>query len=161
MAAKNYDWSTYLSNRNRPDALLNLLASGMSVEDSGGMEAPAAPNKTKVKKVSGGKGQGKPGQIFEMFHDPGFNWDSGRKTGAIGGHGGHVHVAADSKRVVYLGKLARRMGLRVAEHPAFDKVDPVHTSGSFHYKNQAIDVSGSPERMKQFNNLVRRMYNLK
>lgn len=161
MAAKSYDWSTYLSQRGNPNALLQLLASGMEAEPSGGTEAPVDPKKTKVKKVKGASGQGKPSQIYEMFHDPGFNWDSGQRTGKIGGHGGHVHVAADSKRVVYLGKLARRMGLRVAEHPAFDKVDPVHTSGSFHYKNQAIDVSGSPERMKQFNNLVRRMYNLK
>ena len=64
-------------------------------------------------------------------------------------------VAAQSGQfatIVDLGKHAQSMGLSVREHPAFDKVDPVHTKNSDHYKNNtgtggdAIDVSGGTEK---------------
>lgn len=64
-------------------------------------------------------------------------------------------VAAQSGQfgtIVDLGKYAQGMGLSVREHPAFDKVDPVHAKNSDHYKNttgtggDAIDVSGGTEK---------------
>jgi hypothetical protein len=60
--------------------------------------------------------------------------------------------------IVQIGKLAQRMGLRVAEHPAFDKVDPVHTKGSYHYRNAAVDVSGDPDALARFARTVARRY---
>lgn len=56
---------------------------------------------------------------------------------------------------------AQRMGLSVRENPYVDHVDPVHTTGSDHYKNyagkykgrkvgHAIDVSGAPKKMNAY-----------
>ena len=44
---------------------------------------------------------------------------------------------------------------------AFDKVDPVHTKGSYHYRNQAIDVSGDPKAMRRFNRRVAQLYGIR
>ena len=66
------------------------------------------------------------------------------------GHVDHVHVAAGRKTVVALGKLAQEMGLRVGENSHFGGVDPVHSENSYHYKDEAIDVSGDPALMKRF-----------
>jgi hypothetical protein len=110
----------------------------------------------------GGKGKGKgvgKGGVREVFYDPlGTYYDEGKVVrGAIGGHSDHVHVStASSKRAVELGKMAQRMGLHVGEHPKFGGVDPVHTSGSYHYSNRAIDVSGDPAKMRKFAKAVRR-----
>jgi hypothetical protein len=99
-----------------------------------------------------------PGGIYEVFYDPlGRYWDSGQvNKGAIGGHGGHVHVSADKKLVVRYGRLAQSMGLDVSENPAFDPVDPVHTEGSFHYENMAIDVSGEEKKLRKFARMMMR-----
>jgi len=58
------------------------------------------------------------------------------------------------------GLLAERMGLHVGENPYFGGVDPVHVSGSDHYKvlgkyqgrkyGGAIDVSGSASDMAKY-----------
>jgi hypothetical protein len=55
---------------------------------------------------------------------------------------------------------AQALGLRVSENEFVDKVDPVHTKGSDHYKvvgrhkgkrvSGGVDVSGDPEAMRQF-----------
>jgi hypothetical protein len=127
-------------------------------------DTPAVPKAPKSGGQSAPKqaGSGKPSQISEMFHDPGFSWDSGRRSGPIGGHSGHVHVAADKRRVEYLGKVAQRMGLRVSEQDKFGgRPSGGHTSGSFHYKGQAIDVSGDPAKMRAFNRFVKKAYKLR
>lgn len=97
------------------------------------------------------------GKIFEVFYDPaGEYYDSGKLVkGAIGGHSDHVHVSAGKKYVVMLGKYAQRMGLHVGENSHFGGVAPVHTNGSFHYKDEAIDVSGDPKLMAKFAKLAR------
>lgn len=71
----------------------------------------------------------------------------------------------NSTDIEQLLRVAQRdFGLTVREHPAFDKVDPVHTDGSFHYrkarksKGAAGDVSGAPERMAAFAAYVRRRH---
>jgi len=42
--------------------------------------------------------------------------------------------------LVQFGRQLQKQGASVREHPAFDKVDPVHVQGSEHYKRRAIDV---------------------
>lgn len=43
--------------------------------------------------------------------------------------------------IVALGRLLQLYGYRVSEHPAFDRVDPVHAPNSWHYRNGAVDVN--------------------
>lgn len=96
--------------------------------------------------------KGKKGGIYEIFYDPeGKYWDAGgTHPGGIGGHSDHVHLSADRGYVVKIGHFAQRLGLHVGEHPRFGGVAPVHTGGSFHYRKEAIDVSGPPNLMKKF-----------
>lgn len=103
--------------------------------------------------------------LAEMFYrgPGGINVDEGRRVGRdfVSGHEGHTHVASRNRRhVLRLLRLARRMGLTVREHPAFDPVDPVHTGGSFHYSRRAGDVSGPPRRLRRYNRRVARMHGI-
>jgi hypothetical protein len=109
------------------------------------------------------------GELAELFYDPQGGWKHGQKIPAIGGHSDHVHVAGGPRTMLAAGKLAERMGLAVRENPAWDPVDPVHTQGSYHYKTgrvggrkvgQAIDVSGSPQKMAAYTRRLRRTYGL-
>jgi hypothetical protein len=43
--------------------------------------------------------------------------------------------------IVALGRFLQSHGFQVGEHPAFGGVAPVHTEGSWHYRNGAIDVN--------------------
>ena len=149
------DLLTYIENRQRPDALSTLAASA---------QVPAATSVpvTKVKKAKA-KSSGTPNSIYELFYDPQGGWKMGAKLPrSIGGHGSHVHVAADKRRVTYIGKKAQSMGLNVGENKAFSGSTPTggHAPNSYHYKNEAIDVSGSPARMAAFAKWIRRNYNL-
>ena len=67
-------------------------------------------------------------------------------------------MGANGRSIVGIGKLAQSYGLSVREHPHFDKVDPVHTKGSYHYQNRAVDVSGDPAAMAKFARVVARRY---
>jgi hypothetical protein len=78
--------------------------------------------------------------------------------GFVSGHQDHVHVAAGPKTTRYLGSLAEQMGLHVGENPAFGGVNPVHVKNSYHYKNEAIDVSGNPAAMRRYAASVARIY---
>lgn len=135
-----------------------------------------AGSTTKRAKPSGGGGGGSTGSagvpglkgkgsgVFELFYDPQGGWKNGTRIPAIGGHSDHVHLAAGPNTSVALGKLAQKMGLTVRENAAFDKVDPVHTNGSYHYRygnKGAIDVSGDPAKMAAYTRRVRRIYGLK
>ena len=151
------DLLTYIENRQRPDALSTLAASAQATV------APAATGGVKVTKVKRVKSSGTPNSIYELFYDPQGAFKFGAKLPRpIGGHSDHVHVAADRKRVVYIGRKARSMGLSVGEHKAFSGSTPTggHATNSYHYKDEAIDVSGSPARMAAFAGWVRRTYNL-
>jgi len=100
--------------------------------------------------------------LAEAFYDPLGSWDSGRFGGPIGGHSDHVHLSITNPQVMIAAiHQAQQMGLRVGENPYTDKVDPVHVTGSFHYKDfpgrysgkqlgEAIDVSGSPDLMARY-----------
>ena len=152
------DLLTYIENRQRPDALSTLAASAQATvapAATGGVKAPA----TKVKKA---KSSASPKSVYELFYDPQGGWKFGGRIAAIGGHSDHVHVAADRKRVVYIGRKARSMGLSVGEHKAFSGSTPTggHAPNSYHYKDEAIDVSGSTAQMAAFARWIRRTYNL-
>jgi hypothetical protein len=49
--------------------------------------------------------------------------------------------AAGPLDIVALGRFLQSFGFQVGEHPAFGGVAPVHTGGSWHYRNGAIDVN--------------------
>jgi hypothetical protein len=115
---------------------------------------------------------GKPSAVAELFWQGpgGINIDEGKVVpqGYVDGHTGHVHFATRNAKVMLAAaKKARELGLHVGENEKWDPVDPVHTSGSFHYRRfpgrklgQAIDVSGDPGRMKAFARWVARQYGL-
>lgn len=59
--------------------------------------------------------------------------------------------------ITQLAAMAKKFGLRVAEDGVNDRVDPVHASGSYHYRKTrhgnaraAFDASGSPINMERF-----------
>lgn len=77
--------------------------------------------------------------------------------GFVSGHTDHVHVAAGPRTVRHFGRVAQqRYGLHVGENPAFGGVNPVHVQNSYHYRDEAIDVSGDPAKMRAFANYVYR-----
>lgn len=102
--------------------------------------------------------------LFELFWQGqgGIDVKNGKKVaqGFVTGHQDHVHVAAGRSTVVQLGHLAQQMGLHVGENPHFGGVHPVHVSGSYHYKGQAIDVSGTPQQMRQYAHRVASIYGI-
>lgn len=104
-------------------------------------------------------------KLLELFWQGpgGINVKGGKKVpqGFVSGHADHVHVAAGPKTVVALGRLAERMGLHVGEHDAFGGVAPVHTANSYHYRNEAIDVSGTPAQMRAYAHRVAQMHGVR
>lgn len=112
------------------------------------------------------RARGEPAQLRELFYNGpgGVNVDEGRRVGRgfVSGHTDHVHVAGASRaQTIAMARLARKMGLTVRELEPFDKVDPVHTDGSFHYRRSgAADVSGPPDRMAAFSREVARRFGL-
>ena len=114
----------------------------------------ATPTATGTPISTGAPVGARPQGLKEVFHDPlGYYFDNGRVVnGAIGGHGGHVHVAAEPVALLHsLAELGQnRFNLTIREEPHYDPVDPVHTSGSFHYRHAAFDASGSPADMLAF-----------
>lgn len=103
--------------------------------------------------------------LLELFWQgpDGINVKNGAKVpqGFVSGHTDHVHVGAGPKTVVELGKLAQSMGLQVGENPAFGTVHPVHVKNSLHYRNEAIDVSGDPARMRAYAHRVAKLYGIR
>ena len=122
----------------------------------------------RVKTKSGGRFSAN--DVTEMFHDPGISVDNGKRTGAIGGHSGHVHFASrNPKAVRWAARLAKQLGLHVGENDRYDpggSADTGHTSGSFHYQNfpgkkleMAIDVSGGDAAtLRKFNRRIARKF---
>jgi hypothetical protein len=107
--------------------------------------------------------------LLELIHNTGSGPGYAVKNGKVvsgtqvygdvwAGHKDHVHVAAGPKTVVQLGKLAQQMGLNVGENPHFGTVHQVHAQNSYHYKGEAIDVSGDPRKMNQFARRVESLY---
>jgi Transglycosylase SLT domain len=110
--------------------------------------------------------------LLELIHKTGtgqgFAVKNGQEVSGPGvygsvwaGHQDHVHAAAGPKTIVELGKLAQSMGLHVGENPHFGGVNPVHAKNSYHYKGEAIDVSGDPKKMNAFARKVEQLYGLR
>lgn len=149
------------------DDLLSAITqlSGPSVNVSTG---PSSTTTT----VTGGKRISQGGESFQSSHSPlkelfwqgsgGIDVKNGKviPQGSVSGHTDHVHVAAGPKTVVALAKLAQQMGLNVGENPHFGGVHPVHVPGSYHYKGEAIDVSGDPRKERAFARKVAKLYGL-
>lgn len=111
--------------------------------------------------------------IREMFYDPaGYAYDEGSYIKPIGGHSNHVHVSFGTPQAALQSiQLARKLGLRAGENPYSDPVEPVHTKGSFHYRNfrgkydgrtlgQALDVSGSAQSMSAYLKALGKRYGI-
>lgn len=136
-------------------ALAQMRRQAMTTVASPG---PAAPARGGNAPAVGGL---RKGAVRELFHDPLGAVDEGQEIAPIGGHGKHVHAAfRDPQSAVAAIRLAQSLGLRVSENPYVDKVDPVHTGGSFHYRTfnqrvngrqvgQGMDVSGSAAAMAE------------
>lgn len=107
--------------------------------------ATESPSKTTPHPKAGKQSSKGMSRLLELFWegDGAIDYSKGTmlQDGAIGNHSDHVHVAAGPNTTIKLGELAEKMGLHVGENPHFGKVNPVHVKNSFHYKNQAIDVS--------------------
>lgn len=138
------------------------LASALTaIQGLQGPEAPAQPAEPSDQATPRQGGS----RLLELFWqgDGGINAKNGQVVpqGFVSGHTDHVHVAAGPKAVVQLGKLAQKMGLHVGENPDFGGVAPVHVQNSYHYKGEAIDVSGDPAKMRVYAHRVASMYGLK
>jgi hypothetical protein len=108
----------------------------------GGADAPASAN-------------GSP--LYELFYKQDA-WKNGQPIGAIPGHDDHLHAAANQRRIRYIARQAQKQGLSVRELGGFDPVDPVHAKNSYHYKNEAADIGGSPQQLSSFERWLRRRY---
>jgi hypothetical protein len=153
------------AQRHDPSALINLFG---QLRQSGDI----APTTSTV--TTSGGGTPAPTGNFRKSHSPllelfwqgqgGIDAKNGQKVpqGFVSGHTDHVHLAAGPKTVVDLGRIAQqRFGLHVGENPHFGGVHPVHVANSFHYKGEAIDVSGDPGKMRAFAHYVARLYGIK
>lgn len=101
--------------------------------------------------------------LEELIYDPMGQsiFDGTVKPGAYGGHSDHLHYANDNPAAVLAAiRRAQALRLRVGENPYTDRVDPVHTEGSWHYKTfrgryggrrlgEAADISGNPAALKK------------
>lgn len=153
----------YLAVRGRPGALASL-ASGL---EAAAPPSEASPGVPATKSASGG-GRGPVGRsarsqglspLKELFYDPLGGWKGTTPIGAIGGHSDHVHVAAGPKTTVRLGKRAKDFGLSVGENSHFGgKPTGGHAPNSYHYRDQAIDVSGAPAQMRAYAHYIARLY---
>ena len=158
----------YLQERGNPNALLGLAA-GLQQADATAAPSYSAPQAAQQATPTGpsrgaGGRMGSPDRLLELFYNGpgGVNVDNGRRVGRgfVSGHTNHVHVAAGPKTIQSIARIAQEMGLSVRELAPFDKVDPVHTRNSFHYRNMAADISGDPRKMAEFSRRVARAFGL-
>lgn len=154
----------YAQNRNNPNALLEL-AGGLQAATTTTMPSAGSTSDSAAKpRRSPRNGSQGLSPLLELFWqgEGGINAKNGKKVpqGFVSGHTDHVHVAAGPKTIVRLGKRAKDFGLHVGENAAFDGSNPTsgHAPNSYHYKGEAIDVSGSPKQMKAYARYIARLY---
>lgn len=145
--------SSFLKQRGRPGAMLEMATGVAAAQDI--PATPGTPGKPGVRaprsKADNPDIPNKRPSVNELFFDKGVNLDRGKPTRPIGGHEDHVHVAVNKREDLGpLKELAKNMGLRAGG----DKDKSGHTPGSFHYSGKAIDVSGDPKKMAEFNRKV-------
>jgi hypothetical protein len=81
--------------------------------------------------------------------------------GGAGGGGAYPHgVGAHGtpNLLIHIGHLAQQMGLTVSENPNFGGVGGGHVPGSYHYRNEAVDISGNPRTMARLARIVEKRY---
>lgn len=122
---------------------------------------PTPRQRPEVTKSS--KGVSVKGPLLELFWQGprGIDVKNGKVVpqGFVEGHTEHVHVAANPREVIRLGKIAQRMGLNVGENPRFGGVTQgAHVTNSLHYSRRAIDVSGPTNQLAVFAHRVARLY---
>jgi hypothetical protein len=150
--------ANYFATSHSPDALLMFKAGMDQAQDTPSRRVPVGDI------ASTAKAAGIGGPLKELFWNGSgaINVKNGKRVpkGFVEGHTDHVHVAGGPKSVVVLGKLAEHMGLHVGENPHFGGVHPVHVADSYHYKGEAVDVSGPPALMRRFAHTVARLYGI-
>lgn len=139
-----------------PGALVRALQSAPRVPPGG----PVSPSPG----MGAGAGQMLGGGGFspeELFYDPLGGFKHGKQTGAIGGHGSHLHVAEDNPaQMLAIIQLAKSLGLRVGENPwtTGAVVRSGHAPKSYHKREtpfrgrlmgRASDITGSPAALKK------------
>lgn len=145
-----------ISGRPIGDVVRGTIGSVTGTRAVGFVDKPSgavAAATSAVSNIVGGVAGTVGGAILEVFHDPlGYYFDSGKVVqGAIGGHGGHVHLAAGPTAVQKWAKIAnKQFRLTIRELEPWDPVDPVHTEDSFHYSKRAFDATGSSSDMRAF-----------
>lgn len=132
------------------------------------LSATQSPSKTTPHPQAAKQSSQGMSRLLELFWEGkgGIDYSKGTRLadGSIGGHSDHVHVAAGPKTVVQLGKEAQRLGLTVSENSHFNgghRETSGHAPNSYHYKDQAIDVSGDPKLMQHYAAIVAHKYGLK
>jgi hypothetical protein len=163
----------YFANRHDPKAILDLALGLRSLKEQQVNATSADPTAAPMDDPSAPAGGGggvlhgrKPSNLLELFWQGanGIDVKNGQvqPQGFVSGHTDHVHVAAGPKQMRSLARQARAEdGLHVGENPHFGGVNPVHVKGSYHYKGEAIDVSGDPALEAKFAHLVARKYGIK
>jgi hypothetical protein len=158
--------AAYLANTHNPSALTALAAGLLGAKDTPAQTVTST--KTTKGASTGSSGAKGRSPLLELFWQGqgGINVKNGKKVpqGFVEGHADHVHVAAGPKTVVELGKLAQAMGLRVGENSHFDggrRIITGHAPNSYHYKDEAIDVSGDPAAMRAFAHRVAALYKIR
>jgi len=115
--------------------------------------------------MSAGRGSRPASQLKELFWQGqgGIDVKNGQPEpqGFVSGHTDHVHVATGPKQLNDVARQAQRFGLHVGENPNYGGVHPVHVKGSYHYKGEAIDVSGDPKKMARFARWVAQHYGVR
>lgn len=128
----------YLESRGKPGGLLELASGLKQAQDIPGTREVSTTYKR------GARARAKP---------------SGPKKGA----GTFAWKGKEKPSAYDIGLMAQRFGLRVGEHPGFDRVDPVHTATSYHYQRgekggRAVDISGDPAKLRRFYRQITRRY---
>ncbi len=141
----------------------DLIAALPGMRESGPLVNPVKPspagNPPRPLPASGVTPRGN--NIRELIYDPvGSVFDGVRSNKPYGGHSDHLHYAGSNpQQMLRAIALARQLGLSVRENPYTDRVDPVHTKNSFHYRTfpglfagkrlgEAADISGNPQKLR-------------
>jgi len=128
------------------------------------VRVPASPGSASAGNMAPG-GSRPSSQLKELFWQGqgGIDVKNGQREpqGFVSGHTDHVHVATGPKQLNDVARQAQKFGLHVGENPNYGGVHPVHVKGSYHYKGEAIDVSGDPKKMARFARWVAQHYGVR
>lgn len=143
---KGWDLLSSIWEQQHPQPDTSIQGSPITPADNSGGGVPRVP---------GGLNKAISKDLHEAFYDPIGGYDEGHSIGAIGGHSDHMHFGGNPDAVAAIVRKAQspRWGLTVREYGPVDKVDPVHTDNSWHYRfgnRGAADISGDPDKMANF-----------